>query len=105
MCGICGIYHPRTNRPVSRDLLTAMCRTITHRGPDDEGLYIKGPVGLGVRRLSIIDVAGGHQPLDNEDGTLWAAHNGEVYNFPELREELQGLGHRFKTRTDTETVL
>ena len=82
-----------------------MCRTITHRGPDDEGIFINGPVGLGVRRLSIIDVAGGHQPLDNEDGTVWAAHNGEVYNFPELREELSGLGHRFKTRTDTETVL
>lgn len=82
-----------------------MCRVITHRGPDDEGVFIEGPVGLGVRRLSIIDVAGGHQPLDNEDGTLWAAHNGEVYNFPELREELSVLGHRFKTLTDTETVL
>ncbi|MBU4254220.1 MAG: asparagine synthase (glutamine-hydrolyzing) [Acidobacteria bacterium] len=105
MCGICGIFHSRTNEPVSRDLITAMCRVITHRGPDDEGLYIDGPVGLGVRRLSIIDVAGGHQPLDNEDGSMWAAHNGEVYNFPELREELKGLGHRFKTRTDTETVL
>jgi len=82
-----------------------MCRTIVHRGPDDEGVFIRARAGLGVRRLSIIDLAGGHQPLGNEDGTVWIAHNGEVYNFPELREELISHGHRFSTRTDTETIV
>ena len=85
--------------------MAAMCRTIIHRGPDDEGIHIEAGVGLGTRRLSIIDLDGGHQPLANEDRTLWAAHNGEVYNFPELREELEARGHTFRTRTDTEAVL
>ena len=105
MCGICGIIHPHHDQPISAELLSAMCKTIHHRGPDDEGVYIHKNVGLGARRLSIIDVAGGHQPLCNEDGTLWIAYNGEVYNFQELRQELQSRGHVFKTRTDTETVL
>jgi asparagine synthase (glutamine-hydrolysing) len=82
-----------------------MCRTIVHRGPDDEGIFAGTRVGLGTRRLSIIDLAGGHQPLSNEDGTVWVAHNGEVYNFPELREELISRGHSFSTRTDTETIV
>jgi asparagine synthase (glutamine-hydrolysing) len=82
-----------------------MCRTIIHRGPDDEGIFTAGGVGLGTRRLSIIDLEGGHQPLSNEEGTVWVSHNGEVYNFPELRAELISLGHRFSTRTDTETLI
>jgi asparagine synthase (glutamine-hydrolysing) len=82
-----------------------MCATIVHRGPDDEGIFVQNNVGLGVRRLSIIDVEGGHQPLSNEDGSVWVAHNGEIYNFPELREELITCGHTFKTRTDTETIV
>ena len=105
MCGICGIAAPASSEPVSAALLQAMCRTLVHRGPDDEGIFARGPVGLGTRRLSIIDLAGGHQPLSNEDGTVWVSHNGEVYNFPELREELIAHGHRFSTRTDTETLV
>jgi asparagine synthase (glutamine-hydrolysing) len=105
MCGICGIATPSPSEPVPAELLQAMCRTIIHRGPDDEGIFTGAGVGLGVRRLSIIDLAGGHQPLSNEDGTIWIAHNGEVYNFPELRDELIGRGHRFSTRTDTETIV
>jgi len=105
MCGICGIAAPASGEPVSAALLQAMCRTIVHRGPDDEGIFIGDSVGLGTRRLSIIDLAGGHQPLSNEEGTIWVSHNGEVYNFPELRDQLIGLGHRFSTRTDTETLI
>ncbi len=105
MCGICGIATTRPRGPVSPSLLTSMCRTIVHRGPDDEGIYSGGTAGLAARRLSIIDLAGGHQPLANEDGSIWIAHNGEVYNFTELRDELAGLGHVFRTRTDTETIV
>ena len=105
MCGICGIATPPSSEPASAALVQAMCRTIVHRGPDDEGVFTRTRAGLGVRRLSIIDLAGGHQPLGNEDGTVWIAHNGEVYNFPELREELISHGHRFSTRTDTETIV
>lgn len=82
-----------------------MCQTIVHRGPDDEGIYTQGPVGLGMRRLSIIDLAGGRQPIHNEDRTLWAVFNGEIYNFPELRRELEGRGHQFYTHSDTEVIL
>ncbi|MBN1222482.1 MAG: asparagine synthase (glutamine-hydrolyzing) [Candidatus Aminicenantes bacterium] len=105
MCGICGIASSQTGIPVPPSLLASMCKTIYHRGPDDEGQYIDTGVALGVRRLSIIDVAGGHQPLANEDGSVWVAHNGEIYNFPELRKELMNRGHTFKTQTDTETVV
>jgi asparagine synthase (glutamine-hydrolysing) len=82
-----------------------MCQTIIHRGPDDEGIYAQGPVGLGMRRLSIIDLSGGHQPIHNEDKTIWVVYNGEVYNFPELRTELKGRGHQFYTHTDTEVIV
>ena len=82
-----------------------MCETIVHRGPDDEGIYAEGGVGLGMRRLSIIDVAGGHQPVHNEDETVWIVFNGEIYNFPELRKELESRGHRFYTKTDTEAIV
>jgi len=105
MCGICGIATPSSSEPVSAALLQAMCRTMVHRGPDDEGIYAGTRAGLGARRLSIIDLAGGHQPLSNEDGRIWISHNGEVYNFPELREDLIACGHRFTTRTDTETIV
>ena len=82
-----------------------MCQSIAHRGPDDQGIWLQGAVGLGVRRLSIIDVAGGHQPIHNQDETKWIVFNGEVYNFPQLRERLTARGHRFYTRTDTEVVV
>jgi len=105
MCGICGVATRADGPPVAPEFMAAMCRTIIHRGPDDEGIHIEAGAGLGTRRLSIIDLAGGHQPLANEDLTLWAAHNGEVYNFLELRTELEARGHAFRTRTDTEAVL
>jgi len=105
MCGICGIVQAKNEIPIPNSLLRAMCQTIVHRGPDDEGIFIEKNVALGTRRLSIIDVEGGHQPLSNEDGSIWIAYNGEVYNFPELRKELISLGHRFSTRTDTETII
>jgi asparagine synthase (glutamine-hydrolysing) len=82
-----------------------MCRSIAHRGPDDQGIWLQGGVGLGVRRLSIIDVAGGHQPIHNQDETAWIVFNGEIYNFPQLRERLNARGHRFYTRSDTEVVV
>src|SRR6185295_4716595 len=82
-----------------------MLGALVHRGPDDEGRFALGPIAFGARRLSIIDVAGGHQPLSNEDGTVWAALNGEIYNYRELREELLSRGHRLKTGSDTETLV
>src|SRR6266852_4461953 len=82
-----------------------MCQTIVHRGPDDEGVYASGPVGLGMRRLSIIDLAGGHQPIHNEDRSVWVVFNGEIYNFTELRQELEGRGHQFYTHSDTEVIV
>ena len=82
-----------------------MCEAIVHRGPDDEGIFVKTGVGLGMRRLSIIDLAGGHQPVFNEDNTIWIVFNGEIYNFLELRGELEKRGHRFYTHTDTEVIV
>jgi len=82
-----------------------MCDAIVHRGPDDEGVFVQGAVGLGMRRLSIIDVGGGHQPIHNEDKSVWVVYNGEAYNFPQLRRELQGRGHHFYTHTDTEVIV
>jgi len=105
MCGICGIARTSKGEPISQSLLASMCRTIVHRGPDDEGIFIEGKVGLGTRRLSIIDLETGHQPLSNEDGSIWVTYNGEIYNFPQLREELISRGHAFRTRTDTETIV
>ncbi|HWY20180.1 MAG TPA: asparagine synthase (glutamine-hydrolyzing) [Candidatus Acidoferrum sp.] len=104
MCGIAGIIG-RSNDTVDAADVRRMCQTIVHRGPDDEGVYARGPVGLGMRRLSIIDLAGGRQPIHNEDRTLWAVFNGEIYNFPELRQELEGRGHCFYTHSDTEVIL
>src|SRR5258708_21925806 len=82
-----------------------MGRVVVHRGPDDEGHHVDGPCAIGMRRLSIIDLAGGHQPLPNADDTLWLVCNGEIYNFRELRRELEQLGHRFKTASDSEVIL
>src|ERR1700730_6193445 len=82
-----------------------MADAIVHRGPDDEGYYIKGQVGLGFRRLSIIDLSGGHQPLSNENGTIWIIFNGEIYNYRDLRAELVSKGHIFKTKSDTEVIV
>jgi len=104
MCGICGVVSRDGSTPDPRRLKAA-ADLIAHRGPDDEGFYADGPVGLGMRRLSIIDVAGGHQPISYAGGTLTIVFNGEIYNFIELRAELEARGHRFKTRTDTEVIL
>jgi asparagine synthase (glutamine-hydrolysing) len=105
MCGICGKLEFDLNGSVAPGLLKSMADTIQHRGPDDEGYYRSGPVGLGFRRLSIIDLALGHQPLSNEDGTVWIVFNGEIYNYQELRDYLVSKGHRFRTKTDTEVIV
>src|SRR3989304_3358577 len=102
MCGIYGIAGLGWNPSLDREILTRMGRVIVHRGPDDEGHYVNGGVGLGMRRLSIIDVEGGHQPIANEDKTVWVVCNGEIYNFKELRTELEVRGHVFSCRSDTE---
>ncbi len=104
MCGIAGMMGGRED-VIDAASVHRMCQTIVHRGPDDEGVYAQGPIGLGMRRLSIIDLSGGHQPIHNEDQTIWVVFNGEIYNFPELRQELEGRGHRFCTHTDTEVIV
>ena len=106
MCGICGIFEPERETPIERRVLKAMADSLIHRGPDDEGFYSDGGgIGLAHRRLSIIDLEGGHQPLANEDGTIWIAFNGEIYNFEELNAQFLSAGHRFRTRSDTETIV
>src|SRR5271168_3243199 len=105
MCGIAGIFEYERTDSIPRELVHAMNQTIVHRGPDDEGIFVGTGIGLGFRRLSIIDLAGGHQPISNEDGTIWVMLNGEIYNYPELRKELLGRGHRLATRSDTETIV
>ena len=105
MCGIAGILEFGRDTRANAAALREMCRVITHRGPDDEGFYTDGPCGIGMRRLSIVDVAGGHQPISNEDGTLWIVFNGEIYNHLALREQLIARGHRYSTHSDTETVI
>jgi len=104
MCGIVGWYSSQEVQD-ARVLLKRMLSALAHRGPDDEGLYFQGPIALGIRRLSIIDVQGGHQPISNEDRTIWVGLNGEIYNFQELRRELEAEGHVFATRTDTEVIV
>ena len=105
MCGICGIYHYRTGQPADPSILAKMVSTMIHRGPDDSGQHVDGSAGIGMRRLSIIDLAGGAQPISNEDGRIWVVCNGEIYNFKELREELEGRGHGFHTFSDTEVIV
>lgn len=105
MCGICGIYNVHTKEPVPISLVKNMADTIKHRGPDDEGFYVDKQIGLGHRRLSIIDLEGGHQPLTNEDQTVWVVFNGEIYNFQALRADLLKRGHIFTTNSDTEVIV
>jgi asparagine synthase (glutamine-hydrolysing) len=105
MCGIAGILHSNPPRPVPEGTLRRMLGMIRHRGPDQFGIYRDGQVGLGSARLSIIDLSTGQQPIANADGTLWIVFNGEIFNHPELRRELEGRGHRFTTACDTETLL
>ena len=105
MCGICGIFHSERRQSVSRDTLAAMNGQIIHRGPDDAGFFVEENVGLAMRRLSIIDIQTGHQPITNEDQTLWIVFNGEIYNHQELRKDLEPRGHRYRTKSDTETIV
>lgn len=104
MCGIAGKYN-LNGAPVDPGLLQAMASSMIHRGPDDSGTYVHAGFGMTMRRLSILDLSGGHQPLSNEDGSVWVTLNGEVYNFVELRNELRARGHRFTTTTDTEVLV
>jgi asparagine synthase (glutamine-hydrolysing) len=104
MCGIAGIYR-NESVPVDREALVRMTRMLVHRGPDEEGFYQADGIGLGHRRLSIIDLSTGQQPLCNEDGTVWTSFNGEIFNYIELRADLEKRGHRFKTHSDTETIV
>src|ERR1700690_4426518 len=104
MCGICGVIgmdNPREAEPIVRRMMARL----VHRGPDEEGLLAGPRAGLGMRGLRIIDLPGGGQPVWNEDGTRAVVYNGEIYNFGELRADLEGLGHRFRTRSDTEVVV
>ncbi|MCX5872056.1 MAG: asparagine synthase (glutamine-hydrolyzing) [Deltaproteobacteria bacterium] len=105
MCGICGSFSIGDRSPVSMQLMQDMNRTMIHRGPDDEGYYIAGSVGLAMRRLSIIDLGGGHQPLSNEDSSIWIVFNGEIYNYQELQTDLEKRGHKFRTCSDTEAIV
>ncbi len=105
MCGICGIYNFKSQRPVPAELLRAMTNTMVHRGPDDEGYYVHEALGLGMRRLRIIDLEGGVQPMANEDQSIWVIFNGEIYNHNELRVDLEARGHQFRTRSDTEAIV
>src|SRR3954470_6655070 len=111
MCGIAGFAEnshfqsPEGDRERDRALVHRMCEAIRHRGPDDEGIHVEQGVGLGMRRLSIIDLSTGHQPIHNEDRTVWLVFNGEIYNYRELRRELEAAGHVFYTSSDTETIV
>jgi asparagine synthase (glutamine-hydrolysing) len=105
MCGICGQFNFQSQAPVRRADLEAMTKSIAHRGPDDDGYFISGPLGFGFRRLSIIDLAGGHQPMSDQEESVWVVFNGEIYNFPELKRELQSHGHVFRTNSDTEVII
>ncbi len=105
MCGICGVFNLQSGEPVSRDLIAQMTDLISHRGPDESGMYLNGPVGLGSTRLSIIDLSNGHQPMSNETGDVWIVFNGEIWNYKALRKEFLEKGHRFRTNSDTETII
>jgi len=105
MCGICGQFNFASNAAVDPEIIRRMADSIAHRGPDDEGYFVSGPIGLGFRRLSIIDLAGGHQPMADAEETVWVIFNGEIYNFKELRLELEQLGYCFRTNCDTEVIV
>ncbi len=103
MCGILAIHDP-LRRTIDEELLRSQCDAMTHRGPDDEGYHVEDGIALGMRRLSIVDLAGGHQPLSNEDGTIHVVCNGEIYNHAELRVELEARGHTLATQSDVEVI-
>jgi asparagine synthase (glutamine-hydrolysing) len=105
MCGISGQFNFVRNEPVEPEMIRRMARTMVHRGPDDEGYFVSGSLGFGFRRLSIIDLAGGHQPMSDAEEGVWVIFNGEIYNYLELRGELEAQGHRFRTRSDTEVIV
>src|SRR5215467_9136766 len=104
MCGIAGLFS-LGGKPVSQEEVQLMCDAMVHRGPNDDGYYAGPEAVLGMRRLSIIDVEGGHQPVHNEDQSVWVVFNGEIYNFKSLRASLERQGHRFYTGTDTEVIV
>jgi asparagine synthase (glutamine-hydrolysing) len=105
MCGIAGQFNFERREPVERETIVRMARSIAHRGPDDEGFFVAGPLGLGFRRLSIIDLAAGHQPMSDAEETVWVIFNGEIYNYQELRTQLRAKGHHFRTNSDTEVIV
>jgi asparagine synthase (glutamine-hydrolysing) len=105
MCGICGVYNKQSGKPVSSQLIEEMTSHISHRGPDDNGIYLDNNLGLGFARLSIIDLSGSSQPMANETGDVWLVFNGEIWNYKELRAELLEKGHQFRTQGDTETIV
>ena len=105
MCGIAGYWNYTSGAPASPGVIQAMTRTMVHRGPDDEGYLVDGALALGMRRLSVVDLAGGHQPVSNEDGSVHVVFNGEIYNHGDLRRELRARGHDFRTRSDTEAIV
>lgn len=105
MCGICGIVAFDASQPIDSHVLMKMTKVMKHRGPDEQGILQDGQVGLGSRRLSIIDLVGGRQPICNEDETMWIVFNGEIYNYRELRTFLLKKDHTFRTATDTEVIL
>ncbi|MGA1869156.1 MAG: asparagine synthase (glutamine-hydrolyzing) [bacterium] len=105
MCGICGQYKFKDQATVNFEDIKLMTKTLMHRGPDDEGYYVSGSLGLGFRRLSIIDLEGGHQPMSDQEESVWIVFNGEIYNFLQLKKELEGLGHVFRTKCDTEVII
>src|SRR2546422_1042093 len=105
MCGIAGKFNFDPTNPIDRERLVAMTTAVAHRGPDADGFHIGPGIGLGHRRLSIIDLATGDQPLANEDRTIWVVFNGEIYNFADIRVDLERAGHRFRTHSDTEVIV
>src|SRR5438034_7398955 len=105
MCGICGIYEYKTQKPVDQQILDDMLQVLHHRGPDDAGAFLDRDLSMGMRRLSIIDLNGGKQPISNEDGTVVTVFNGEIYNYRSLREQLEGRGHVLATESDTEVIV
>ena len=105
MCGITGIIYKHPERRVDRDVLLAMRDTMVHRGPDDEGVYISGQLGLAHRRLSIVGLSTGHQPMSNSNEKLWIVFNGEIYNYPQLKRDMQQKDYAFRTESDTEVII